>query len=103
MNLADLDRPTVTWRYDQWDQDIVFRPINATTYAMLATDFAPVHGESADTPAALRFYAALLAACVQSHKYTADEWMEASGPTLQALGMQALKVNHLLVEEAKKN
>jgi hypothetical protein len=99
MNLADLDRKPVTWRYDRWDTDVVFRPISA---AMLAK-FAGLNGEDVDTPAALRFYAELLAVSLESHKFTAEEWMDASGKTLQMLGMQALRINGLLAEEAKKN
>ena len=103
MNLADLDRPTTTWFYERWNQDVVFRPINAKTLALLSEDFGHVHGEDTDTPAALRFYAALLAASIESHRATADEWLDASVTTLQALGMQALKVNGLLAEDTKKN
>lgn len=103
MSLADLDRPPVTWHYDRWDQDIVFRPISAKTLAALSDGFGQLHGQDVDTPGALRFYAALLAATVESHAHTADEWLEASGDTLQKLGMEALRVNHLLIDEAKKN
>jgi len=99
MNLADLDRKPVTWHYDRWDTDVVFRPISAATLAK----FAGLDGEAVDTPAALRFYAELLAVCVESHQATPDEWMEVSGKSLQTLGMQALRVNGLLAEEAKKN
>lgn len=105
MSLADLDRKPVTWHYDRWDADVIFRPIGAKTYALLAGEFAGVHGQGVEaaTPESLRFYAALLAATVESHPHTAEEWMEATTDTLQALGMEALRVNGLLVEEAKKN
>ena len=99
MNIQDLDRKPVTWRYDRWDTDVVFRPISAAVLAK----FAGMNGEAVDTPAALRFYAELLAVCVESHQATPEEWMEATGNTLQVLGMQALRVNGLLADEAKKN
>jgi hypothetical protein len=103
MSIADIDRPAVVFHYDRWNQDVVFRPISAKTFALLATDFTTVDGQDVDTPAALGFYAALLAACVESHVATAEEWLEISGPSLQVLGKQALRVNGLLTEEAKKN
>jgi len=103
VSLADLDRPPVTWRYDRWEQDITFRQISARTFAGLAGSFGPLHGADADAPEALRFYAELLAACVTSHQATAEEWLEVSHSTLLALGLQALKVNGLVIEEAKKN
>ena len=62
-----------------------------------------LHGAAADTPSALRFYAALLSASVVSHGGTPEEWMEASGETLRTLGMKALEINGLLLEDAKKN
>lgn len=99
MNLTELDRKPVTWHYDRWDADVVFRPISAATLAR----FAGLDGEEVDTPKAMRFYAELLAVCVESHHASPDEWMEVSGATLQVLGMQALRVNSLLAEDAKKN
>lgn len=104
MDLATLDRPPVIWRYDRWEQDITFRQISAKVFAAIAGDFqASVHGQAADAPEAMRFYSELLSACVVSHQATPAEWLEVSADTLQTLGMQALRINHLLVEEAKKN
>jgi len=103
MSLVDLDRKPVTWHYDRWGEDVVFRPISARQLATLAGDFANLHGESVDTPEALRFYAALLAASIVSHQATADEWMELTAETLKTIGRKALEVNGLLVEETEKN
>lgn len=103
MSLADLDRKSVTWHYDRWDEDVVFRPISAKTFAALHGDFGALHGQDLDAPGVLEFYAAVLSATVVSHPATPEEWQEASQATLMALGYQALKVNNLLVEDAKKN
>ncbi|NLX57280.1 MAG: hypothetical protein GXY58_19395 [Planctomycetaceae bacterium] len=103
MSLADMDRPTVTWHYDRWDADIVFRPISARQLATLSGEFGNLHGESVDTPEALRFYAAVLAASVVSHEATADEWLDISVDTLKTVGRRALEINGLLVEETEKN
>ena len=99
MGLADLDRKPVTWHYDRWDADLVFRPVSAAVLARFST----LNGEPVDTPAALAFYAELLAVSLESHPFTPEEWMEATGDTLHTLGMEALRINGLLVEEAKKN
>jgi hypothetical protein len=103
MSLTDLDRPTVTWHYDKWCADIVFRPISAKQLAALSGCFGNLQGESIDTPEALRFYAAVLSASVVSHQATADEWMDLSADTLKVVGKRALEINRLLVEETEKN
>lgn len=103
MSLIDLDRPPISWRYDRWERDIVFRPLSARQLAALSSTHDQVDGQAVDTPAALRFYAALLAATLEEPKYDEATWLEASAVTLQTLGMQALRINGLVAEDTKKN
>lgn len=100
MNLADLDRPLVTWHYDPWQRDIVLRAISAREWITLQplTD-----GDKKTMADHLRFNSELLALCVVDPKCTADEWMEVRRETLQELIEEVLRVNALDDDTAKKN
>ena len=103
MSLSDLDRPPITWHYDRWDTDVIFRPLSARQLVALSHNHNQVDGQGVDTPGALQFYAALLAACVESPKFDETVWLDACTSTLQTLGLKALEINGLLEEAAKKN
>jgi len=104
MNLSELDRPTVTWHYERWQRDITLRPITAHQLALLNEDFGQLDGQDVGTPGALKFYASLLSVCVIDPQYSVDEWLnDASAETVKVLGMKALEVSGLIVDEAKKN
>jgi hypothetical protein len=103
MSLADLDRPPITWRFDRWDRDVTFRPLSARQLSALSIAHSQAEGEAIDTPAALQFYAGLLAACLVDPQFDAATWLDASTTTLQTLGMKALEINGLIAAEAKKN
>jgi hypothetical protein len=103
MSLKDLDRPAVTFRYEPWDQELTFRRIDAKAFVSIAGAYTDVTGADAESPDVIEFYASLLAASCESPQFTAEQWLEASGPTLIELGIKALRVNGLAREEAKKN
>jgi hypothetical protein len=104
MILSDLDRPPITWHYDRWGQDVVFRPISALALAKISSDHPGVTGADTDQAGLCRFYAELLALSVESPVATLDEWLQVSAQTLAVLGDQALRVNGLLLDEdTKKN
>lgn len=103
MSLADLDRPPITWRFDRWERDIVFRPLSARQLVALSSVHNQVDGQAVDTPAALRFYAALLAATVTDPQYDEATWLDATTATLTTLGLEALRINGLVADDTKKN
>lgn len=103
MNLADLDRPPITWHFDRWERDVVFRQLSASQLVKLSAVHDQVDGQAADTPAALRFYAALLAATVTEPQYDEATWLDATTATLTELGLQALRINGLVADDTKKN
>lgn len=104
MSIGELDRPPISWRYEPWGQEVVFRRISAKTLALMAEDLRVIDGQETNTPAAIKFFAALLAATVVSHEATAEQWLaETTIETLTTLGQKAMEVNKLVAEEAKKN
>jgi hypothetical protein len=107
MNLVDLDRKPVTWHYDRWDTDVVFRPISATDWAHLVAKYEPhPTGDTIEDHAVIRNArqsAELLELSVVSHVATAEEWLTLSKETFQAFAIKALEINGLLPDQAKKN
>jgi len=103
MNLKDLDRPAVTYHCQRWDADVVLRPLSALDYIAIAGQWDDMEAEQEDAPRMLGFYAAILAATVESHPATAEEWLALTPATLIELGTHALRVCGLLEEDAKKN
>jgi hypothetical protein len=107
MNLTDLDRKPVTWRYDRWDQDVVFRPISAADWARLVAKYEPhPSGDAIEDHAVIRNAqqsAELLELSVVSHVAKAEEWLTLSKDTFQTLALKALEINGLLADQAKKN
>ena len=103
MSLSDLDRQIVEFNYARWDRTIRFRPITAFQLVGLQADFGEVNGEDATSRDVMSFYAELLAASVIDPQYSASEWLnDASGETIMSLGLEALRINGLAVEDAKK-
>ena len=101
-DLADLDRPAITYHCQAWDRDVVLRPIGAWDLLQLNHDFEQVHGENADSEDMVRFYAELLAVVCEDPKAGADAWLRTVRlDTLLELGQQAARVSGLLVEEKK--
>jgi hypothetical protein len=107
MSLADLDRKPVTWHYDKWDADVVFRAISAADWSLLVAKYEPHPTSDAIEDHAVirnaRQSAELLELSVVSHKATADEWLTLSKDTFQQLALKALEINGLLPDTAKKN
>ena len=107
MSLADLDRKPVTWRYDKWDADVVFRPISAADWARLVAKYDPhPTGDEIEDHAVVRNAqqsAELLELSVVSHPAPAGEWLTLSKDTFQLLALKALEINGLLADQAKKN
>lgn len=103
MNLADLDRPPIAWRYDRWNRDVTFRKLSAGQLVELSAASADDEEIKSLSPKGLAFYAKLLELCVVDPHFDADTWMtEATTETLMELGQQALDVNGLGAA-AKKN
>lgn len=103
MSLKDLDRPAVTFRYEPWGRELIFRRMDARSYIRIAGECADIDGEDVDSPTVIRFYAALLAASCEDPSFSQEEWLEASGQTLLMLGQEALRINGMQRDEAKKN